>query len=83
MMNMVASQEQEMWVTLGFMRGVFSLNGSGGTFCSPQWIELMMEVIRKASPVHQSSTSTTKSLIQQASINMYYMCSDVCDNTWV
>jgi len=53
-----------MWATLGLIRGVFSLKGSGRAFCEPQWVELMMHVIRKASPLNQYS-SPTKSLVQQ------------------
>ena len=67
-MNVVASQEKEMWATLGFLRGVSSPKGSGVAFSSPQWIELLMDVIRKASPLN-SHHPQAKSLIQQVGIN--------------
>ena len=70
-MNVVAAQEHEMWVTLGFLRGVSSPEGSGRAFCSPQWIELMMDIIRKASPLSPHSAQT-KTLVQQVSSSVVY-----------
>lgn len=69
-MNVVAAQEHEMWVTLGFLRGVTSPEGSGQAFCTPQWIELMMEIIKRASPLNPHS-SQTKTLVQQVSWPVY------------
>lgn len=83
-MNVVASQEQELWATLGLLRGVFSLKGSGQAFCKPQWIQLMMRVIKKASPLNPYS-SQTKSLIQQVleedlalSLEIYLNVMELC-----
>ena len=63
-MNVVASQEQEMWATLGLLRGVFSRQGAGEAFCKPHWIELLMGVIKRASPLSPYGLQP-KSLVQQ------------------
>jgi hypothetical protein len=63
-MNVVAAQEREMWATLGLLRGVFSVKGSGQAYCSPEWIDLMMGVIKKA-PFLGAHTAQTRSLVQQ------------------
>ncbi len=63
-MNIVAAQEREMWATLGLLRGVFSSRGSGHAFCTPQWIKLMVGIIKKSS-VLNSYSSQTKALVQQ------------------
>ena len=53
-----------MWATLGLLRGVFSLKGSGQAYCRPEWINLMMGVVKKA-PFLGPYTVQTKSLVQQ------------------
>ena len=53
-----------MWATLGLLRGVFSSRGSGHAFCTQQWINLMMGIIKKSSALTPYS-SQTKSLVQQ------------------
>ena len=64
-MNVVAAQESEMWATLGLLRGVFSLKGSGQAYCSPEWINLMMGVVKKAPFI---GATQTRSLVQQVRI---------------
>ena len=59
-----------MWATLGFLRGMSSVKGSGRAFCSSQWVELMMDVIRKASPLNSHGTQA-KNLVQQVSKILY------------
>ena len=66
-MNVVAAQEQEMWATLGLLRGVFSQRGSGEAFCKPHWIELMMGVVKKASPLSPYGVQS-KSIVHQVSV---------------
>lgn len=68
-MNVVAAQEQEMWATLGLLRGVFSRQGSGEAFCKSYWIDLLMGVTKKASPLNPYSLQT-KSLVQQVNKNV-------------
>ena len=65
--NSVAAQQHETWATLGFLRGVSTTKRSGRAFCTQQWIELMMEVIKGASPLAKSKGSRSKSLVQQVS----------------
>ena len=64
MMNVVAAQEQEMWATLGLMRGVLSQRGSGQAFCKPHWVNLLMGIIKRASPLNPYSVQS-KSPVQQ------------------
>ena len=63
-MNIVAAQEREMWATLGLLRGVFSSQSSGHAFCTPQWINLMVGIIKKSSALNPFN-SQTKALVQQ------------------
>ena len=63
----MAAQQHETWATLGFLRGVSTTKRSGRTFCTPQWIDLMMDVIKGASPLARSKGSRSKALVQQVS----------------
>ncbi len=63
-MNQVAAVQHEAWATLGFLRGVSSLPLSGQAFCTPQWVQLMMEVITGASPLNKQDP-TGRSLLKQ------------------
>ncbi len=69
-MNQVAAVQHEAWATLGFLRGVSSLPLSGQAFCTPQWVQLMMEVITGASPLNKQDP-TGRSLLKQ--VNIYVM----------
>ena len=62
--NMVAAQQHETWATLGFLRGISGQKMFGRAFCSTQWIDLMMGVITKASPL-TIPRPTTRPLVQQ------------------
>ena len=73
--NSVAAQQHETWATLGFLRGVSTTKRSGRAFCTPQWIELMMEVIKGASPLARSKGSRSKALVQQVS---WKLCTCTC-----
>ena len=65
--NSIAAQQHETWATLGFLRGVSTTKQSGRAFCTRRWIELMMEVIKEASPLARSKGSHSKALVQQVS----------------
>lgn len=65
--NMVAAQQHETWATLGFLRGVSSQKMFGRAFCSSEWIDLMMGVIKKASPLAMPRP-TTRPLLKQVCI---------------
>ena len=63
--NSIAAQQHETWATLGFLRGVSTTKQSGRAFCTQRWVELMMEVIKEASPLARSKGSHSKALVQQ------------------
>lgn len=69
--NSIAAQQHETWATLGFLRGVSTTKRSGRAFCTRQWIELMMEIIKEASPLARSKGSHSKALVQQVSIELF------------
>lgn len=62
-MNIVSAQEFEMWATLGLLRGVASPEGAGRAFCNRKWVELLMGLARKASPL--SSHTHGRCLVQE------------------
>ena len=68
--NSIAAQQHETWATLGFLRGVSTTKQSGRAFCTRRWIELMMEVIKEASPLARSKGSHSKALVQQVSTKL-------------
>ena len=63
-MNQIAAMQHNAWATFGFLRGVSSLPLSGQAFCTPQWVQFMMEVITGASPLHKRE-SQGKFLLKQ------------------
>jgi len=64
--NIIAEAQHDGWATLGFLRGVSSLSLSGQAFCTPQWVHLMMELIKTASPLNKKHPNPKeRSLLKQ------------------
>ena len=76
-MNQVAAVQHEAWATLGFLRGVSSLPLSGQAFCTPQWVQLMMEVITGASPLNKQDPTGRSLLKQVHAMSCHIMCESV------